>query len=213
MPRVLHLALCAAVLAQIVWAQAPPAKSISPLIGVYLDFDHIPESVPVDVMERAVEGLLKPSGITLAWRLMSENRGTESFSGLAVLKFKGRCDIGPPLPASDFGTLGEIDALALTEVSHGAVLPYTEVECDQVRKALSYLRPGAGPLQREQALGLALGRVVAHELYHILANSAGHAAVGLAKASELLRDLVSPRDLPFDETTSRAIQNRFHPEE
>jgi hypothetical protein len=213
MPRVLQVGVCAAVLAQIAWAQAPPAKAISPHIGVYLDFDHVPESVPLEVMKRAAEGLLKPSGITLAWRLTSENRGTESFSGLAVLEFKGRCGIDPPLAASDFGTLGEIDTLALAAISHGAVLPYAEIECDQVRKALSYLRPGAGPLRREEALGLVLGRVVAHELYHILANSAGHAAEGLAKASELLRDLVSPRDLPFDETASHTIQSRFHPEE
>jgi hypothetical protein len=211
MPRVLHLAFCTAGVAQIVFAQSMPLKPASPRIGIYLDFDHVPQSAPMDVMKRAVEGLLRPSGVTLAWRLANENRGTESFSELAVLKFKGRCDTNAPA-ADDFGTLGEIDTLAFTTVSHGAVMPYTEVECDQVRKALSYVGPGAGTLQRQRALGLALGRVVAHELYHILANSVSHADEGLAKASELLRDLVSPHDLPFDESASRAIQNRFQPE-
>ena len=208
--RLLVLAACAAVLALIAQGQAssgPP--SISPLIGVYLDFDHIPEGVPVEVMERAVESLLKPAGVTLAWRLTGENLGTESFSGLAVLKFKGRCDVNAPRPPSSFGTLGEVNRLAFTAVSGGSVLPFAEVECDQVRKALSYVAPGTAPLQREQALGLALGRVVAHELYHVLANSAHHAGDGLAKASELLRDLVSPRELSFDESSSNAIRNRF----
>jgi hypothetical protein len=67
-----------------------------------------------------------------------------------------------------------------------------------VRKALAYVAPGAGLIARQQALGLALGRVVAHELYHILGNTAAHAGEGLAKASEILRDLVSSGDLSFD---------------
>src|SRR5579872_4035834 len=120
MPRVLHVTACLAVFALFVQAQAPLVKRpVSPLIGVYLDFDHVPENVPVDVMKRAVERLLKPSGITLAWRLTRENQGVESFSGLAVLKFKGRCDAESPIPGPNFGTLGEVDALALTAVSHG----------------------------------------------------------------------------------------------
>src|SRR5581483_3264356 len=198
MPRLLHLAACVAALALIAHGQTSSGKQpISPLIGVYLDFDHLPEGVPVQVMEHAVENLLKPAGVTLAWRLSNQNLGTEAFSGLAVLKFKGRCDAQAPKPPSEFGSLGEENALAFTSVSKGVVLPFAQVECDEVRKALTYVVPGTGALQREQALGLALGRVVAHELYHVLANTAHHTGDGLAKGSELLRDLVSPNELEF----------------
>ena len=44
---------------------------------------------------------------------------------------------------------------------------------------------------RQKAFGLALGRVVAHELYHFLADKTRHAAAGLAGASHDWLDLVS----------------------
>jgi hypothetical protein len=153
-------------------------------------------------MKRAVERLLKPAGIALAWRMTADNLGTESFAGLAVLRFKGRCLPTAPGPVSGFG---EINVLAATDELHGAVLPYTDVECDQVRKALAYV-PQAS---RQHALGIALGRVVAHELYHILANTATHAAEGLAKASQLLPDLVSARDLNLDGRSSHTVQDHL----
>lgn len=214
--RLFHLAAYATAFALFAWAETPPAKPAAPLVGVYMDFDHAPQRVPVEVMKRAVEGLLKPAGIRLAWRSVSDNLGKEAFPQLAVLKFKGRCEGIAPGPGSDFGTLGEVDSLASTAVSGGHVLPYTQVECDQVRKALAYMPPGTGALERQTALGMALGRVVAHELYHILANTASHAGNGLAKASELLQDLVSTNDLKnelkFDQGASRAIRKGFQRE-
>ena len=207
--RLVLVAACAAVFARSNLAQTPRNQPVSPLIGVYLDFDHAPGAVSIEAMKRVVENLFKPAGLTLAWRLSGENTGTETFSGLAVLKFRGYCETTAPKPASEVGTIGELNALAYTAVSGGRVLPYTQVECDQVRKALAYVPAWAGMLERQQALGLALGRVVAHELYHILGDTAAHASQGLARASEALRDLVSPRDLRFDESASRAIRKRF----
>ena len=208
MRRLLALAPCVAAFALLTSAQTS-AKLARPVIGVYMDFDHAPETVAVEGMKRAVEFLLKPSGVRLAWRLTKEDHGSEAFSDLAVLKFQGSCRAEAARAASDFGTLGETITLAHTDVSRGRVLPYTQVECDQVRKALAYVTPGAGALQLKQALGLALGRVVAHELYHVLSHSASHAAEGLAKTSQPLKDLVSPGELGFDEGALRAIRNRF----
>ncbi len=204
MRRLLILAPCA-LLALLSSAQTLD-PSVPPLIGVYMDFDHVPETVSFEAMKRAVESILKPSGIQLAWRFTSANRGTETFANFAVLKFHGQCRADAPRSPSDFGTLGETRTLASTSVSAGRVLPFSKVECDQVRKALNFVRPGSGALQRDQALGLALGRVVAHELYHILARTVSHASEGLAQRSQLLRDLVSVRELNFDQGASTSIR-------
>src|SRR5262249_4569893 len=51
-----------------------------------------------------------------------------------------------------------------------------------VRRALSYLAPAATAEQRQKALGLAMGRVVAHELYHVLAHTTEHTQRGLTQA-------------------------------
>jgi hypothetical protein len=94
-------------------------------------------------MKKEVNDLFRTSGIRLDWRLTGENDGTETFSRLVVFKFKGRCRAEAVPTANDFGTAGEVDTLGSTEVANGHVLPFSKVECDQVRKALSYLTPGA----------------------------------------------------------------------
>ena len=206
MPQVFLLAACAALLPLSGLAQAP-AKPESPRsIGVFMDFESAPGAASVEIMKREVESLLKPSGVSLAWRLVRDNHGNEPFAGLVVLKFKGQCKAEGAYSVTDaFGSAGESETLASTKVDHGRVLPYSEVECDQVRQALSYLAPGAGQKERQRALGVAMGRVVAHELYHILAGTTTHAGKGLAKASHSFEDLVSTDKLSFTAEDARAI--------
>ncbi|HJT90086.1 MAG TPA: hypothetical protein VJ732_19580 [Bryobacteraceae bacterium] len=193
-----------------IFAETPQSREPAPSIGIYMDFDSVPGNASVQTMETEVSRLLKPSGVKLDWRLLRRNEGREAFSGLVVLKFRGRCKVeGWSQPPSEFGSMGETVELASTKVANGKVLPFTEVECDQVRKALAYLGPGADQAERQRALGIALGRVVAHELYHILARTTSHAARGLAEASASLRDLVTPGKLSFRQADSQAIGNAF----
>jgi hypothetical protein len=207
MVRAIWLAAGAALTALLSFGQTPPASKDIPSVGVYIDFDSVPASVPMDVMKHEVDKILKPSGVALDWRLTSQNHGDEVFAGLVVLKFKGKCklegwgDSGPGLlPGGEERTLGT------TRVMNGNVLPFTEVRCDEVKRALAYLRPEANQRERQKAFGLALGRVVAHELYHILAHTTSHAARGLAKASESLQDLVTMGNMGFRDEDSTAIR-------
>ncbi len=210
MPRYLCLAALAATSTLLAFGEPPTEQPLSPSIGVYLDFDSQPGEMPVEIMKKEVGDLLKSSGVTLDWRLARENTGHEAFSGLVVLRFRGHCKVENwSQPGSDFGTLGEIRALGSTKVAHGRVLPFSEVECDQVQKALAYLQPGTNEQERQQALGLALGRVVAHELYHMLARTTAHATEGLAKAAQSLKDLVAPGELIFQQAELQAIRKGF----
>ncbi len=203
MLRPLFLAVLAPCLAA---AQAPPKPAALPAVGVFMIFDSTPGSSAVDLMKTEANQLLQPAGLALDWRLASENHGDQPFAGLVVIQFKGSCKAEAwPRPFSDFGTAGESHILGSTKVANGRVTPYGEVQCDQIRKALAYLPPGADQKARQRALGLALGRVVAHELYHMLAKTTAHAEHGLAKASQSLEDLVSEREMLFAEDDTRAI--------
>jgi len=51
--------------------------------------------------------------------------------------------------------------------------------------------------QRNTALGRALGRVMAHELYHIVGETTAHQIRGVAKASLSVQDLIGA-SLDFD---------------
>jgi len=209
------LAACAGATVLLLSGQTLPKDNSSPSVGVFMDFDRdsAPGADSLEVMKKEVEELLKPSGVSLNWRLAKENNGNQAFAGLVVVKFKGKCRVeGWNSPqGTDFGSLGEVTRLGATQVSGGKVLPYSEVECDQIQKALAYLPPGAGQKERQRAMGVALGRVVAHELYHVLASTTGHAARGLAKASQSLEDLIGPMQTGFDARDSRAIGEGFTP--
>jgi hypothetical protein len=201
--------VCSFVPALFAAVDVPTEPSPQPAIAVFMDFDSKPEDASIEVMKKEADDLLKSSGIALDWKMLSSNHGTESFPGLVVVKFRGRCRVEAwPQPGEDEAPAGT-QTLGFTRVTDGHVLPFSEVECDQIRKALSYVAPGSTPMERQKAFGLAMGRVVAHELYHMLARTTSHAEEGLAKVSQSLRDLVTAPAIAFQEKDSRAIGQAF----
>src|SRR4051794_39121732 len=127
----LRSALVALVFSTAAWCQS---------IGVFLQFDSTPNRAAVEAMKHEVDELLRPSGVSLNWRLAADNRGSESFANLVLLKFQGKC-------RADASTTGagrrHAETLGTTKVVNGRVLPFSEVRCDAVKQALSYLRPEA----------------------------------------------------------------------
>lgn len=180
------------------------AAQSHPNIGIFMQFDAAPGAASVAAMEKEVAQLFQPSGLALSWRLTGDARNGEAFYRLAVVRFKGRCS-AEISPSASQALPGEVRPLGATRVAEGHVLPYTEVRCDEVRKALAYLRPGANAVERQMALGRALGRVLAHELYHILANAKSHPSKGLARAVEPLPELIAPKTEGFQDTDWKAV--------
>jgi hypothetical protein len=176
-----------------------------PSVGVFMDFDAKPANIAVDAMKREVDEIMRPAGLRVDWRQVGENRGAEAFTGVVVVKFKGKCQVQPWLGES-FETELTSDKVVLgtSLVSNGQVLPFSEIECDQVRKLLAY-QERSTEMDRQCALGRAMGRVVAHELYHVLACTTKHAGHGLAKATQTLRTMVRS-GLGFNNEEAAAIR-------
>jgi len=96
-------------------------------------------------------------------------------------------------------------ALGWTHVSDGQILPFTDVSCDRVRDfaqsgLLSYRAE-----ERPEKYGRALGRVLAHELYHIFANTMHHGSGGVSKESYSVQDLLAD-DFLFQAKESRMLR-------
>src|SRR5205807_1018754 len=113
----------------------------------------------------------------------------------------GSCSVDT-LPAGGSG-YAETPVLAETAVSSNRVLPYVRVNCNRVIRTLApALQPLSIPLRRV-IFGRALGRIMAHELYHILSQRKDHDQTGVAKASFSLEDLTAPRfDFEFPAVAS-----------
>jgi hypothetical protein len=123
-----------------------------------------------------------------------------------VVTFPLRCDTAGLLARSRFE-----GALGWTHVSDGQILPFTDVSCDQVREFVQTGLLAFRAEDREEKYGRALGRVLAHELYHIFANTMRHGSTGVAKESYNVQDLLAD-DFQFEAKETRMLRtNRPKP--
>ncbi|MEI9974213.1 MAG: hypothetical protein WDO73_20480 [Ignavibacteriota bacterium] len=76
--------------------------------------------------------------------------------------------------------------------SDGDVLPFSEVECDHLAASVQSAMWGDDYARPDYLLGRALGRVLAHELVHILTKSATHGTDSVTQPTFTGRDLIGP---------------------
>ena len=134
--------------------------------------------------------LLGPADFSLAWLAKGKHGLGDSFQQLVVVRFQGTCASvleDEPLLARPVGSL------AYTAVSNGKVLPFVEVDCDRTRRLIAATVSPLPSNAREVLYGRALGRVLAHELYHVLAQTTEHKDQGVSKPCFRSEDLVSTR--------------------
>ena len=160
-------------------------------IAVFMDFQSQPSAAAVAQMKREISAIMKPSGLAFDWRMINDRRLGDSFHDLLVLSFKGRCQAEGPT-YDELGPIGDRQVLASTRISDGHVLPFSDVECDTIRRYIAPSVQSAHPDQREDMLGRALGRIVAHEMYHMLAHTKTHAESGVARSFHTRMDLTGP---------------------
>ena len=157
-------------------------------VTIILQFDSRHSESSVNEMKRELQSLMQDSGVELNWRRLDEVSSSDSFPSVVVVTFHGACEtkaLAPP-------PLSEPAALAYSHISSGVVIPFAEVECDRVRASLALAQtlPGA---RGDLLLGRALGRVLAHELHHIIGQTRSHTQHGLGRKSLSARDLIADR--------------------
>jgi hypothetical protein len=175
--------------------------------ALYVHFEQQPPMDVWNALRAEVETIMAPMGTEFDWRSLDAVTGTEVSTQLAVVKFFGRCDVSGPA-MHNFKT----SALGWTHISDGAILPFTDIDCDGIRDFLQFGLQSIDPKMRLTVYGRAVGRVLAHELYHIFAHTTHHGSNGVGKAIYSEHDLLSP-DFRFQDRESEALRiNRPHPE-
>lgn len=165
---------------------------------------NISDRSPIRYMQSEVDRLLAP-GMSVDWREWSQRTAGVDFPRIVTVTLKGVCIAAPggnQLPAkSRF-------ALASTVISDNVVLPFAEVDCDRLRAVITPALLKTDPKRWPELMGRAMGRLVAHELYHMLLQSRDHSDNGLAKACFRPGDLTAEH-FPF----SSAALGRLTPPE
>ena len=103
----------------------------------------------------------------LRFPLRAARRRRKRSSDLVLVRFTGKCVLEPVGYLYD-----ERGPMAFTYSTDGVVQPFSEVACDKVTSVVRSAMSGGDFANADVLLGRALGRVLAHEVVHILSKSA-----------------------------------------
>ncbi|HYK58443.1 MAG TPA: hypothetical protein VEV85_03340 [Bryobacteraceae bacterium] len=154
------------------------AAPAAPQLAVLMKFDVRPAAAVLESMQSEVARIFEPAGVRVAWRLAEQNDGRELFPHVVVIRIRGVCHTQPS-SWDEVHMLLDDPELASASVRDGKALPFAEIHCDRVS---AFLRPWR-KAEQTATLGAAMGRVIAHELYHMLTNTLTHGVGVLSKAS------------------------------
>lgn len=175
---------------------AEPAAALT----IYTRFATPPSSPSVGYMKSELDAVMFPFHLRIEWVSLERANGREAAARVMVVSFRGACHVDSlPAVGPASGRLG------WTQVAAGEILPFSDVDCDEIRSLLTARLALSLPEARERLLGCAMARVLAHELYHYLTGTTKHASSGIAKAFYTGAELASSR-LRFDEAQLRSAR-------
>jgi hypothetical protein len=179
-------------------AYPDPGQSVTVLV----DFEKPYSTASIDALRGELQTLFASSGLKIDVRLKSELPPGSEFNQLVVFKMKGACSM-LPMPVGALSD--ERGPLAMTYSSDGELLHFGEVECDRVRQSVQRVVGKGYPEKRQAALGMALAVVMAHEMYHMMANAKAHTGHGITKHSLSAEEMLAG-ELSIPDTARKAVQ-------
>lgn len=188
-------------------AQMPTSESTSlagPL-AVFLKTDNAAPPQVLNAMKLEVEAITASMGIRVHW---SSPQDSEVYSRIAVVTLRGKCSPEAPISSLISFDPADPESLGQTHVADGKVLPFADIRCDAVRKVIERDLRATSSADREELLGHALGRVMAHELYHVLLRTRSHGHNGLTRPVLTNSDLVARLSPAIDESEFFAATSR-----
>ena len=166
-------------------------------------FDRSPDLSVIDWMEKEVARLFSGTGLNISWQHDLKMSHWEIADLPVSVQFRGNCRIQPG--ALSLATDGP---MAWTAVQDGEILPSIEVDCGRTAEMIWQIRGTTPVLLVNRAFGLALGRVIAHELYHYLTRSTNHRESRLFSKGMTSMDLTLP-NIQFDAAEMDALRKRM----
>jgi len=157
-------------------------------VTILLDFDKPHSQMSLQAMETEVAALMRATGVAVEWQIKNGLSSNAEFAELVVVKLTGYC-----MTETVAMPMDKRGPLAFAYSSDGDVLPFGEVECDRVKTSLRRFLTGRDCREGDLLLGKALGRVLAHEMYHMLANDPKHTKSGITRESLTAVELTADR--------------------
>jgi hypothetical protein len=138
-----------------------------------------------EAMQQETGKLMESGGFRVRW-LDKPREVAAAF--LAVVDFEGSCN-----PSSDAVIQPATQRLASTAVENARILPFINIDCTALQQFVAPALRGKLNPNPQFLYGRALGRLLAHELYHLVSQTTDHTSVGVARAAVSVSDLISDR--------------------
>jgi hypothetical protein len=188
------------------WAE--PVSSPDRRVVVYLQTGpSVKPSSTVSYMQRELEALMQAAGYSVTWKIPG-NPSDEGDSVIAVVELRGSCK--PPEAGAFVKPVENGASLASTAVDGGHILPFSWINCETLTQMLAPSLAGVKSKQRDFLYGRAMGRLLAHELYHMLANQREHVGSGVGKPSFSAKDVLGER-FTFEESALARFRESAEP--
>lgn len=171
-------------------------------LTLLVSFDHPLSATSLENVQTQLHTVLRGTGLHVEVRDRETVPARTQFGQLIVFHMKGYCSMDP-LPVGALSD--ERGPLAMAYSTDGQVLPFGEVECDSIRVCLERVLGKQSTRAYQPLFDAALGIVLAHEIYHILANSFEHTRKGVTKASLTGRELLD-KNLSMPDIAQLAIR-------
>jgi hypothetical protein len=202
--------MSARLLATLVWVMsvAPCFGSPEPVgpamreVVVYLKSAEAQPTRALEAMKREASGLMEPGGYRVTWRDLPESAADAVEAAVVIVELRGACQA--PKHAEALPPLIAPASLASTAVANGEVLPFSWLECGTLSRMLApeIAKHDSG---QDSRFGRAMGRLLAHELFHVLTNTTHHANEGVGKPYFSAKDVLAER---FEFETETLVQLR-----
>lgn len=138
-------------------------------------------------LKHELDEVFRPTNLKIDLKLRDKSKRLEA-PEIIVVRLKGECHM------ENFAQLlDERGPLAWTHVVDGAILPFSDVGCDQLRSAVSRALHGGLRKEKDRLFGRALARVIAHEIMHIVGKTHDHSDNGIFREGLSGAQLVAER--------------------
>lgn len=211
MPRVAHIFALAGVLSVstgLSRSESIPShetQAHEKKLVIFLSSDSANAPAASSPMKRELSNLMQTAAIRVEWQDPSTGQGGLENDYSAVIRLRGSCR--PTAPDTHFQhSLSGPFPLASSEIVDGVILPFGDIDCAALNSFLGpslWRMPGK---EQESLYGRAVARLIAHELFHMIARATAHARSGVAEPAFTVAELLSDH-FEFTESTRTELRS------
>jgi hypothetical protein len=170
-------------------ARADSVVPASDALEVYVKGEESSTPDVLSAMNRELNVLMQSAGYRIIWRGTGDPPSSAGAENLVIVELRGVCTAR--FSTTEVKPLSWTIPLASSSVVDGRILPFSWIDCSALNRFLTPVAFAETKVEQDVLYGRSMARLLAHEFYHVLAHTDGHALTGVAKARFSTADLLA----------------------